>query len=64
MKGANFKRHKSFRGCIEGIKGEPHSDQSFGIKWHNIAEPAMNDWPICGNVNGLKVFQHYELIFT
>ena len=50
MKGANFKRHKSFRGCIEGIKDEPLSDRSFGIKWHNIAELAMNDWLMKGTV--------------
>ena len=29
---------------MEGIKDEPHSNRSFGIKWHNMAEPAMNDW--------------------
>ena len=51
------------------MKDEPHSDLSFGIKWHNMTEPAMNDWlmkgsPICGDVNGLKVFQYYELMFT
>ena len=45
---ANFKRHKSFRGDIEGINDEPHSGQSFGIKWHNMAEPAMNDWLMIG----------------
>ena len=28
---------------IEDIKNEPHSDQLFGIKWHNMAEPAIND---------------------
>ena len=32
-------------------------------------KPAINDWlerhcPICGKVNGLKVFQHYELMLT
>ena len=48
MKGANFKRHKSFRGGIEGIKDETHSDRSFGIKLQNIAEPAMNDWLMKG----------------
>ena len=41
---ANFKPHKSFRGGIEGIKDESHSDPSFGIKWHNMAKPAMNVW--------------------
>ena len=29
---------------MEGIKDENHSDRSFGIKWHIMAEPAMNDW--------------------
>ena len=33
-------------GGIEGIKDEPHSNRSFGIKWHNMAEPPMNDWLI------------------
>ena len=44
MHRANFKPHKCFRGGIEGIKVEPHRDLSFGIKWHNMAKPAMNDW--------------------
>ena len=48
----------------DGIKDEPQRDRSFGLKWHNMAEPAMNErhCPICGNVNGPKVFQHYELM--
>ena len=49
-RGLVFKRHKSFRGGIEGIKDEPHSDRPFDIKWHNMAEPAMNDWGIKGTV--------------
>ena len=28
---------------LEGIKDNPHSDRSFGIKWHNMAVPAIND---------------------
>ena len=40
---ANFKRHKSFLGGIEGIKDETHRDRSFGIKGHNMAEHAMDD---------------------
>ena len=28
---------------LEGIKDNPHSDRSFGIKWHKMAEPAIND---------------------
>ena len=47
---ANFKRHKSFLGGIEGIKDKPLSDRSFGIKWHNMAEPAMRDWLMIGTV--------------
>ena len=50
MHRANFKPHKSFRGGIEGIKDEPHSDPLFGIKWHNVAKPAMNDWLMKGTV--------------
>ena len=38
---SNSKRHKSFLGGIERIKDEPHSDRSLGVKWHNMAEPAM-----------------------
>ena len=45
-----FKPHKSFRGGVEGIKDESHSDPSFGIKWHNMAKPAMNDWLMKGTV--------------
>ena len=61
MKRANSKRHKSFLGGIERIKDEPHSDRSIGVKWHNMAEPAMMTGSLkalndCGNVNGLKVF--------
>ena len=28
---------------LAGIKDIPHSDRSFGIKWHNMAVPAIND---------------------
>ena len=42
-RGLIFKRHKGFSGGIEGIKDEPHNERSFGIKWHNMAESAMND---------------------
>ena len=49
-RGLVFKWHKRFWGGIEGIKDEPHSDRSFGIKWHNMAEPAMNDWLMEGTV--------------
>ena len=28
---------------LDGIKDNPHSDQTSGIKWHNMAEPALND---------------------
>ena len=42
-RGLIFKRHKSFRGGIEGIKDAPHSNWPFDMKWHNMAEPAMND---------------------
>ena len=28
---------------LKGIKDKSHSDRSFGIKWHNMAEPAIND---------------------
>ena len=51
MKRANCKRHKSFCGGIEGIKDETHSDRSFGIKGHNMAEHAMNDWLMKGTVS-------------
>ena len=50
MKRANFKPHKNFQGGIEGIKDEPHSDPSFGIIWHNMAKPAINDWLMKGAV--------------
>ena len=52
---AHFKWHKSFSGGIEGIKDEPHSNQSFGIKWHNMAEPAMNDGLMKGTVRFLEM---------
>ena len=29
---------------MEGIKEKPRSNRPFGVKWHNIAEPAMNDY--------------------
>ena len=35
---------------IEGIEDESHSDRSFGIKRHNMAEPAMNDRLMKGTV--------------
>ena len=54
MKRANYKRHKSFRGGKEGIKDETLSDQSFGIKGHNMAEHAMNDWLMKGTVRFIK----------
>ena len=46
-RGLSFKQH---RGGIVGIKDEPHSNRSSGIKWHNVAEPAMNDWLMKGTV--------------
>ena len=49
-RGLIFKPHKNFRGGIEGIKDEPHSDPSFGIKWHNMVKPAINDWLMKGTV--------------
>ena len=42
-------------GSIEGTKDEPHSDRSFGIKWHNIPIPAMNDWLMKGPVQFLEM---------
>ena len=45
-----FKRHKSFCGGKEGIKDELYSNRSFGIKWHSMAEPAINDWLMKGTV--------------
>ena len=39
-----------FGGGIEDIKDEPHSDPSFGIKWHYMAKPAKNDWFMKGTV--------------
>ena len=53
-RGLIFKRHKSFRGGIEGIKDEPHSDRPFGIKRHNMTEHAMNDWGMKGTVGFRK----------
>ena len=47
---ANFKRHKCFWGGIEGIKNEPHSSRSLGMKRHNMAESAMNDSLMKGTV--------------
>ena len=35
---------------MEGIKDESHIDRSFGIKKHNMAEPAMNAWLMKGTV--------------
>ena len=29
---------------------KPHSDQSFGITWHNMAESALNDGLMKGTV--------------
>ena len=69
-RGLIFKRHKGFCGGIEGIRDEPYSDRSFGMKWHSMAEPAMNDWLMKGTVRNVEmlmvsnVFQHYELMFT
>ena len=36
---------------MKGIKDEPHSDRSFGIKWHNMAESPMNDLLMKGTVH-------------
>ena len=66
---ANFKRHKSFWGGINGtsikdephsdqsfgVKDEPHSDQSFGRKWHNKAETAMNGGLMKGTVRFVEM---------
>ena len=38
-----------------GIKDEPYSDRSFGIKWHNMAEPAMNDRLMKGTVRYVEM---------
>ena len=38
-----------------GIKDEPHSDRSFGIKWHNMAEHAINDWLMKGTVRFVEI---------
>ena len=35
---------------IEYIKSEPHSSRSLGMKRHNMAESAMNDWLMRGHV--------------
>ena len=51
---ANFKRHKSICGGIEGIKDETLSDRSFGIKGHNMAEHAMNDLLMKGTVRFIE----------
>ena len=40
---------------IEGIKDKPHSDRSFGINWHNMAESAMNDWLMKGTVRFVEM---------
>ena len=40
---------------MEDIKDEPQSNRSFGIKWHNMAEPAMNDWLIKGTVRFVEM---------
>ena len=56
MKRAYFKPHKSFRGGIEGIKDEPHSDPSFGEKWHCMAKPAMNDWLMKGTIRCVEKY--------
>ena len=50
MQRANLNGMKVFCGGIEGIKDEPYSDRSFGIKCHNMAESAMNDLLIKGTV--------------
>ena len=40
---------------MEGIKDEPHSDRSFGIKCLNKAKPAMNDWLMKGTVRFVEM---------
>ena len=50
-----FKRHKSFCGGIVGIKDETNMDRSFGIKWHNMTKPSMNDWPMKGTVRFVEM---------
>ena len=37
------------------MKDEPYGDRSFGIKWHNMAEPAINDWIIEGTVRFVEM---------
>ena len=40
---------------MKGIKNELRSDWPICMKWHNMAEPAINDWIKKGtNENGLK----------
>ena len=43
-RGLIFKCHKGCLRWYRRFKDEPHSDWSFGIKCHNMTEPAMNDW--------------------
>ena len=36
------------------MKDETHSDRSFGIKGHNMAEPALNDLLMKGTVRFIE----------
>ena len=54
-RGLISKQHESFGGGTEGIKEGLHSDRSFGIKWHNMAEPAMSDRLMKGPVRFVEM---------
>ena len=43
-----------------GIKDETHSDRSFGIKGHKMAEHAMNDWLMKGTVRFIEMQMVYK----
>ena len=40
---------------VSGVVDEPHIGWSFGIKWHNMAESAMNDWLMKGTVQFVEM---------
>ena len=37
------------------LKMNPIATGHFGIKWHNMAKPAMNNWLMKGNVRFVEI---------
>ena len=61
-----FRPHKSFRGGIEGFKDKPHSDPSFGIKWHNMAKSQWmtGSWKALSDLWKSKWSQSFPTLWT